>query len=190
MSRIYRLMKLEEKYKKEIVSQLIEEFKMKNALAVPRVTKVVINVGLKEAIDDKGVLEKVSEGLALITGQMPKVCQARKSIAGFKLRAGVPIGLMVSLRHKRMYAFLEKLFNIALPRVKDFQGVSPGSFDGNGNYTLGLEEQIVFPEIDSAKIEKIHGLEVTIVTSTYDDKKAKRFLELMGMPFKKNGEKK
>lgn len=179
------MMRLEERYKKEIIPQLMKELKIKNPLAVPKITKVAINVGLKEALEDKGVLEKVSEGLALITGQRPKVCRASKAIAGFKLRAGDPIGLMVTLRHKQMYDFLEKLFNIALPRVKDFQGLSPDSFDGRGNYTLGLEEQIVFPEIDTAKIEKIHGLEVSIVTNTEDDKKAKRLLELMGMPFKK-----
>lgn len=176
-------MTLEERYKKEIVPQLLKEFGIKNPLVVPKITKVVVNVGLKEALKDKSLLEKVSEGLALITSQRPKFCRARKAIAGFKLRAGTPIGLMVTLRRKRMYDFLEKLFNIALPRVKDFRGVSPDSFDGKGNYTLGLEEQIVFPEIDPAKIEKIHGLEITIVTNASKDKEAKRLLELMGMPF-------
>lgn len=184
-------MKLKNKYQKEIVPKLMKKLKINNSLAVPKVTKVVVNVGLKEALEDKSVLEKISEELALITGQKPKVCRAKKSIAGFKLRAGDPIGLMVTLRRDRMYDFLEKLLNITLPRVKDFQGVSPDSFDGRGNYTLGLEEQIVFPEIDSAKIEKIHGLEITIVTNAGDDRKAKKLLELLGMPFKReDGEKK
>lgn len=180
-------MKLKNRYKKEIVPQLIKEFKIKNPLAVPEVTKVVVNVGLREALEDKSVLEKVSEEQAMITGQKPIICKAKKAIAGFKLRVGAPIGLKVTLRRCRLYAFLEKLFNVALPRVKDFQGVSPDSFDGRGNYTLGLEEQIVFPEIDPAKIEKIRGLEITIVTNSDDQKRAERLLELMGMPFKRKG---
>lgn len=189
--RLLTKVKLKNKYQKEIVPKLMKKLKINNSLAVPKVTKVVVNVGLKEALEDKSVLEKISEELALITGQKPKVCRAKKSIAGFKLRAGDPIGLMVTLRRDRMYDFLEKLLNITLPRVKDFQGVSPDSFDGRGNYTLGLEEQIVFPEIDSAKIEKIHGLEITIVTNAGDDRKAKKLLELLGMPFKReDGEKK
>lgn len=170
-------------YQLKIVPQLMEEFKIKNPLAVPKVTKVVINVGLKEALENKGLLEKVSEGLALISGQKPQLCRARRSIAGFKLRAGAAIGLKVTLRRKRMEAFLEKLFKVVLPRVKDFRGLSPKAFDNQGNYTIGLEEQIVFPEIDPAKVEKIHGLEVTIVTNTKDNQKAKRLLELLGLPF-------
>jgi len=179
-------MALREKFEKEIVPQLMKELKIKNALAVPRLVKVVVNVGLKEALEDKTVLDKVSENLALITGQKPKICRARKSIAGFKLREGDPIGLMVTLRRKRMYDFLEKLFNVALPRTKDFQGLPVDSFDGQGNYSLGVEEQIIFPEIDPAKVEKIHGLQVTIVTNTKNDQKAKRLLELLGLPFKKS----
>lgn len=150
-----------------------------------KIIKVVINVGLKEVLEDKSVLEKVSEDLALITGQKPRVCRAKKAIAGFKLRAGDPIGLSVTLRRRRMEAFLKKLFNIVLPRIKDFQGVSPNSFDGRGNYTLGFEEQVIFPEIDPAKIEKVYGLEITIVTDTNNDQEAKKFLESMGMPFRK-----
>ncbi len=150
-----------------------------------KITKIVVNVSLKEALEDKGILGKVSDGLALITGQKPKVCRAKKAIAGFKLRAGVPIGLMVTLRGQRMEAFLKKLFQAVLPRIKDFQGISVRGFDGQGNYTLGLEEQIVFPEIDAAKVEKIHGLEVTIVTDTKDDGKAKQLLEGKGAPFRK-----
>ena len=176
-------MRLEEKYKQEIVPLLMKEWDLKNPLAVPKVTKVVVNVGLKEAVEDKSALEKVSQSLALITGQKPKICRAKRAIAGFKLRAGAPIGLMVTLRRKRMYDFLEKLFHVVLPRIKDFHGVSPDSFDGHGNYTLGLEEQTVFPEIDPATVERIHGLEVTIVTNTDDDQKAKKLLALMAMPF-------
>lgn len=176
---------MQKKYRLKIVPQLMKEFKIKNPLAVPKVTKVIINVGLKEALEDKALLEKIGEGLALITGQKATPCRAKKAIAGFKLRAGDPIGLKVTLRRRRMYDFLEKLFHVALARVKDFQGLPADSFDGKGNYTLGLEEQIVFPEIDPVKIEKIHGLEITIVTNTDDDKKAKRLLELLGMPFKK-----
>lgn len=179
-------MKLREKFNQEIAPQLMAEFKIKNILAVPRVTKVVINVGVKEAVEEKGLLEKVAESLVLLSGQKPKICRAKRSISGFKLRAGTAIGLMVTLRRKRMYDFLEKLFSIALPRVKDFQGLSPRSFDGQGNYTIGLEEQIVFPEIDSAKISKIHGLEITIVTNAKDNQKAKRLLELLGLPFIKS----
>lgn len=152
-----------------------------------KITKAVVNVCLKEALEDKNVLPKAAEGLALITGQQPKMCRAKKAIAGFKLRAGMPIGLMVTLRGQRMEAFLKKLFHAVLPRIKDFQGLPPKAFDGQGNYTLGLEEQIVFPEIDPGKVEKIHGLEVTIVTDTRDDKKARKLLEEKGAHFKKDG---
>ncbi len=178
-------MDLKEKFQKVIVPKLMKEFKIDNPWAVPRVTKVIVNIGLKDALEDKGILEKTSEWLVLITGQKPKFCRAKKSIAEFKLRAGDPIGLMVTLRRNRMYDFLEKLFNITFPRVKDFQGLSIGSFDGGGNYTLGLGEQIVFPEIDAAKIEKIRGLEIVIVTNAKNDEQAKRLLELLGMPFTK-----
>jgi large subunit ribosomal protein L5 len=176
-------MSLKDRYQKEIVPQLKKQLGLKNPLAVPRVTKVVVNVGLKEGREDKGLVKVVSENLAVITGQKPKICRARQAIAGFKLRQGDPIGLAATLRRKRMYSFLEKLFYVALPRVKDFRGTSLDSFDGQGNYTLGLEEQIVFPEVDPTEIEKIYGLEITIVTNTKDDSKAKGLLELMGMPF-------
>jgi len=152
-----------------------------------KITNVVINVGLKEILKDKGLMEKISEGLALITGQRPKVCLAKKDIAGFNLRAGSAIGLMVTLRKKRMDVFLQKLFHAVLPRIKDFQGLSLDSFDGQGNYTIGLTEHIVFPEIDPAKVEKIHGLEITIVTDGNNDQSAKKLLKSLGAPFKKNG---
>ncbi len=179
-------MRLKERYQKEIVPTLLEEFKLKNRLSVPQITKVMINVGLKEAREDKSVLEKVSQQLGQIAGQKPVITKARQSIAGFSLRAGQPIGLKLTLRQKRMYDFLEKLFRIVLAQVKDFQGLNPQSFDGHGNYTLGLEEQVIFPEIDYDQIDKVRGLEITIVTNTHDDKKAQRLLELMGAPFRKS----
>jgi len=176
---------LQEKYREEIRPKLAKEFGLKNTLAVPLVEKVVINMGLGEGAQDKGLIEKVSEELKVITGQKPKINKARMAIAGFKIREGDPIGLMVTLRNKRMYNFLEKLFKIVLPRVRDFHGVSVSSFDGQGNYNLGISEQIVFPEIDYAKVDKIRGFQITIVTNTDNEVQAKRLLEEMGMPFAK-----
>jgi len=176
---------LQEKYREEIRPKLAKEFGLKNTLAVPLVEKVVINMGLGEGAQDKGLIEKVSEELKVITGQKPKINKARMAIAGFKIREGDPIGLMVTLRNKRMYNFLEKLFKIVLPRVRDFHGVSISSFDGQGNYNLGISEQIVFPEIDYAKVDKIRGFQITIVTNTDNEVQAKRLLEEMGMPFAK-----
>lgn len=176
---------LKQKYQKEVAPQLVKEFDQKNVLAAPRIIKVIVAVGLGEGAQDKGVFKTVSEELAVITGQKPKITRAKQSIAGFRLRAGDPIGLMVSLRGERMYDFLQKLFGIVLPRVRDFRGVSLKSFDGQGNYSLGLREHIVFPEIDYGRVKKIRGLEVTVVTNVGDDKKAKRLLELLGMPFEK-----
>lgn len=176
---------LKQKYQEEVAPKLAKELSLKNILAVPRVVKVVVSMGLGEGAQDKSVIETAAQDLAVVTGQKAKVTRARQSIAEFKLRAGDPIGLMVILRDKRMYDFLEKLFKIALPRVRDFQGVSLRSFDGRGNYSLGLKEQIVFPEIDYGKVTKVRGLEVTIVTDAKDDEKARRLLELMGMPFPK-----
>lgn len=176
---------LEEKYRQEIRQKLAKEFGLDNLLAVPRIEKVVVNIGLGEATSDKTVIEKASEDLRAITGQKPKVAKARLSVSGFKLRKGDPIGLVVTLRGKRMYSFLEKLFRIVLPRVRDFHGVSLKGFDGRGNYNLGISEQIVFPEIDYAKIDKIRGLQLTIVTNSKNDERAKRLLEELGMPFEK-----
>ncbi|HUS52191.1 MAG TPA: 50S ribosomal protein L5 [Candidatus Bathyarchaeia archaeon] len=178
-------MKLEEKYKKEVQPKLAEELGLKNLMAVPRLEKVIINIGLKEGAENKGALESPSQTLALIAGQKPKIARAKQSIAGFKLRAGAPIGLVVTLRGRKMHDFLEKLFKIVFPRLRDFQGVSIKSFDGHGNYSLGLPEQIVFPEVDYAKIDKVRGLEITVVTTSKSDKGAKRLLELLGMPFEK-----
>ena len=155
-------------------------------MAKPKITKVVLNIGLKEAITDKGVLAKASEQLAIIAGQKPKVTRAKTSIANFKVREGDSVGLTVTLRGKRMEGFLKKLFTIVLPRVRDFQGVSVTAFDKAGNYTLGLSEQIVFPEIDFSKIDKIRGLEITIVNTAGDPEASREMLTEMGMPFKKN----
>ncbi len=180
-------MNLFEHYQQNVASKLAEEFGIANPMAIPKLTKVVVNIGLKEAAHDKGVLEKASAQLGDITGQKPKITRAKKSIANFKLREGDPVGLTVTLRGKRMYDFLTKLFNIVLPRVRDFHGVSTKAFDLSGNYTLGLSEQIVFPEIDYSKIDKIRGLEITIVSSAVDGKMARRLLELLGLVFEKEG---
>ena len=178
-------MNLYENYHKEAVPWLQKELRLKSPMAVPRIKKVVVSIGLKEAKDDKKVLETVGSQLSAITGQIPKVCRAKKSIAGFKLGKGQPIGLTVTLRGKRAFDFLEKLFAIVLPRVRDFNGVSLNSFDGQGNYSLGISEQIVFSEIDFSKIDKVRGLEITIVTNTKSDENAKMLLIKLGMPFKK-----
>jgi large subunit ribosomal protein L5 len=176
---------LEKKYQQEIRPKLAKEFALKNVLAVPSVVKVVLNIGLGQASQEKNLIEKAAEDLRVITGQKPKINKARLAIAGFKIRKDDPIGLMVTLRGRRMYDFLEKLFKIVLPRLRDFKGVSSSGFDSHGNYNLGLSEQIVFPEIDYAKIDKIRGLQITVVTNAQDGQKAKRLLEEMGMPFEK-----
>jgi len=176
---------LKEKYQKEIRPQLKKEFGLENLLAVTELKKVVINVGLGEALEDKKLTAVISEELKMITGQQPKVNKARQSIAGFKLREGDTIGLSVILRRERMFDFVEKLFKIVLPRVRDFQGVSLKSFDGQGNYTLGLKEQTVFPEVDFEKVKRVKGMAITFVTNTREDKKTKRLLELLGVPFEK-----
>lgn len=178
-------MTLQEHYATIVVPQLIKEFSLANNMAVPRITKIVVNIGLKEAAHDKGVLEKVAAQLATIAGQKPKVTEAKLSIAGFKLREGDPVGLTTTLRGKRMYDFITKLVAIALPRVRDFQGVPDKSFDKSGNYTLGISEQTVFPEIDYSKVDKIRGLEITFVIANGEPIISKRLLALLGMPFEK-----
>lgn len=177
--------RLEEKYKKEIIPILQKEFKISNLLAVPRIVKVVVNVGVGQIASDKQALEKAEDTLAVITGQKPLKRGAKKAVADFKIKKGDIVGLKVTLRKKRMYQFLDKLFTIVLPRVRDFSGVKRDAFDRQGNYTLGLKEQIIFPEVDYDKIDKVRGLEITIVTSTKDKKQALRLLELLGMPFEK-----
>jgi large subunit ribosomal protein L5 len=175
---------LKKHYQTEVVPKLIETFKYTNPMQVPRLRKVVLNMGLGEAIQNIKILETAAEELKAIAGQQPVITKAKKSIAAFKLREGMPIGCMVTLRHKRMYDFLQKLINVALPRVRDFRGVSGKAFDGRGNYALGVREHIIFPEIDYDKIDKIKGLNVSIVTSARTDEEGKELLKLLGMPFR------
>jgi large subunit ribosomal protein L5 len=175
---------LKEQYLNGVVPSLMETFQYKNIMQVPKIKKIVLNMGLGEAIHNIKILDSASEELAAISGQKPVVRRAKKSIAAFKLREGMPVGCMVTLRGKRMYDFLDKLINITLPRVRDFRGISGKAMDGNGNYTLGIVEQIIFPEIDYDKIDKIKGLNVSIVTSAKTDKEGKELLKLLGMPFK------
>lgn len=167
---------------------LTDKLGIKNRMALPRVEKVVVNIGLGEATENPAVIEKAAQVLKQITGQQPKTTRARISISAFKLRRGMPIGVMVTLRGKMMYHFLEKLVRIVLPRLRDFRGVALKNFDAQGNYTLGLNEQIIFPEVDYEKIDKVRGLEITIVTSTASAKEAKLLLEGLGVPFEKNSE--
>jgi large subunit ribosomal protein L5 len=174
---------LKEKYRKEVVPRLMELGGYKNIMQVPRLEKVAVNIGLGEAITDAKALESAEKDLAAITGQHPVITRAKKSIAAFRLREGMTVGLRVTLRGERMYHFLEKLINVALPRMREFRGVSPNSFDRRGNYTLGFKEQLVFPEIDYDKIDRVRGLEVSIVTTAKTDQESRRLLELMGMPF-------
>jgi len=179
-------LRLYEKYQGDVSKTLIKEMGIKNKMAVPRVEKVVVNVGIGAAIKNKELMESIIQDISLITGQRPSVQKARISVASFGVRRGMPVGLRVTLRGKRMYDFLDKLFSIVLPRLRDFRGLSRKSFDGRGNYTLGLEEQTVFPEIDTSKTVKPFGLEISIITNAKDDKSAGRLLELLGMPFEKN----
>jgi len=177
--------RLKEKYQKEVVPGLQKEFNYKNPMQVPTVHKVVVNIGMGEAIQNAKAMDAAVSDLAAITGQRPVITRAKRSVATFKLREGMQIGCMVTLRGDRMYQFLDKLMNVALPRLRDFQGVSPEAFDGRGNYTLGLREQLVFPEIDYDKVDKVRGMEVSIVTTARTDEEGRRLLKLMGMPFKK-----
>jgi large subunit ribosomal protein L5 len=171
-------------YQKDLMPALIKEFGFTSAMEVPRLDKIVLNIGLGEAIQNIKVLDSAMEELTLIAGQRPVVTRARKSIASFKLREGMPIGCMVTLRKIRMYDFFDKLVNVTLPRVRDFRGLSDKSFDGRGNYTLGIKEHIIFPEIDYDKIDKIKGLNISIVTTAKTDEEGKALLKMMGMPFR------
>lgn len=175
--------RLKEKYQRETVPALMQEFSYSNIMQVPRLEKIVLNIGLGEAIQNPKALEAVEGDLMAISGQHSVTTRAKKSISAFKLRAGMPIGKIVTLRGRRMYDFLDKLVNIVLPRIRDFRGVSRDSFDGRGNYSLGLKEQIIFPEIDYDKVDKIRGLEITIVTTASSREEGERLLELLGMPF-------
>ncbi len=180
-----RTLRLKEKYYREVVPALMKELGLKNIMEVPRIEKIVLNIGVGEGKDNAKALESAARDLAVISGQKPIIRRARKSIAGFRLRKGQPIGVKVTLRGDRMWAFLDRLINIALPRVRDFRGVSPNAFDGRGNYSLGLREQLVFPEIDYDKIDKVRGLQVTIVTTAETDEEAYKLLEKLGMPFRR-----
>ena len=175
---------LQEQYREDVASALMKEFEYSSVMQVPRLTKIVVNVGLGEALDNAKAIDFAMNDLTAITGQRPIVTRAKKSIAGFKLREGRAIGMKVTLRGQRMWDFLSRLVHVALPRTRDFQGISPDSFDGRGNYTLGLREQLIFPEISYDKIDKVRGMEVTIVTSAQTDEEGRSLLALLGMPFR------
>jgi large subunit ribosomal protein L5 len=177
--------RLKEAYQKEIVPILMEDFGYRNVMEVPRLVKIVLNVGLGDALQDAKALDGATRDLSTITGQRPVITRARKSIAGFKLREGMAIGAKVTLRGQRMYYFFDRLVNVALARQRDFRGISRDAFDGRGNYTLGLEEQLVWSEIDYDSIDKVRGMEISIVTSARTDEEARRLLSLLGMPFKR-----
>lgn len=179
--------RLKEKYRQEVVPGLQKEFNYSNPMQVPGIRKVVVNIGMGEVIQNAKAMDAAVADLSVITGQRPVITRAKRSVATFKLREGMQIGCMVTLRGERMYQFLDKLINVALPRMRDFQGVSPDAFDGHGNYSLGLREQLVFPEIDYDKVDKVRGMEVSIVTNARTDEEGRRLLKLMGMPFKQAG---
>lgn len=176
--------RLKDKYKKEVAAALAKEFGIDNPMAVPKISKIVVNMGLGEASANAKILETATEELKAITGQKPVVTKAKKSIAAFKLRQGMNIGAMVTLRGDRMYEFLDRLISIALPRVRDFRGISSKAFDGRGNYTLGIREQLIFPEIDFNKVDKTRGMNITIVTTAKNDDQARSLLKQLGMPFR------
>ncbi|GFO57399.1 50S ribosomal protein L5 [Geomonas sp. Red276] len=176
--------RLAELYNKEMVPQLIKDHNYKNVMEVPKITKIVLNMGLGEAIQNVKILDSAVEELAAIAGQKPVITKAKKSIAGFKLRQGMPIGCAVTLRREKMYEFLDRLISVSLPRVRDFKGISGKGFDGKGNYSLGIKEHLIFPEIDYDKVDKIKGLNITIVTTAKTDAEGKALLKLLGLPFR------
>lgn len=178
--------RLKHKYQQEVAPALQPQFGYRNIMQIPRITKIAVNVGLGEALQDANALDRATEQIAAITGQKPIVTRAKRSIANFRLRAGNPIGVAATLRGDRMWEFLDRLVAAALPRIRDFQGLNPNAFDGRGNYSLGLREQLIFPEIDYDRVDKVRGLQVTIVTTAKTDEEARRLLELMGLPFRKN----
>ena len=178
--------RLKAKYQKDVIPALQKEFGYKNVMAVPRIQKVVVNMGLGEATSNAKIIDTGADELARITGQKPVTRRAKKSIAAFKVRKGMPVGTMVTLRGERMWEFLDRLMSIALPRVRDFKGVSPRGFDGRGNYTLGLRDQLLFPEIDYMKVDKARGMNVSVVTSAKTDEEARKLLQFIGMPFRPN----
>jgi large subunit ribosomal protein L5 len=176
--------RLKERYQKEVGPAIAKEFGIKNPMAIPRLEKIVINMGMGEAIANAKILDTAADELKSITGQKPVVTKAKKSIASFKLRQGMPIGVMVTLRGDRMYEFMDRLVSVALPRVRDFRGVSPKAFDGRGNYTIGVREQLIFPEIDFNKVDKLRGMNISIVTTARTDELARALLKALGMPFR------
>jgi large subunit ribosomal protein L5 len=178
--------RLKERYRTDIVPALRQQFGYKNVMQVPKVTKVTVNMGIGEGTHDAKVMDEASNQLGQITGQKPQVRRARKSVANFKLRAGMPVGLRVTLRGDRMYEMLDRLMSIALPRIRDFRGVSPTGFDGRGNYNLGVKEQIIFPEIDYDKIDRLRGMDISITTTAKSDDEGRALLKLMGMPFRES----
>jgi len=181
-----KMTRLKEYYMKKAVPELKDKFGYKNIMQVPRLSKIVLNIGLGEAITNPKAMESAEKDLTTIAGQHPVVTRAKKAIAAFKLRPGLPIGIMVTLRGQRMYEFFDKLVSIVLPRIRDFQGISPDSFDGQGNYSLGMREQVVFPEIEYDKVERLRGLEIVIVTTAKTDEEGRELLRSLGVPFRKN----
>ena len=177
--------RLKDFYKSDVAPALMNKFSYKNVMEIPKLDKIVVNVGAGEARDNSKVIDAILRDLAAITGQKPMVCKARKSVANFKLREGMPIGAKVTLRGERMYEFLDRLFNIALPRVRDFRGINANGFDGRGNYNMGLKEQLIFPEIEYDKIDKVRGMDICFVTTAKTDEEARELLRLMGAPFAK-----
>ena len=180
--------RLKEKYSAEVIPALRKEFGYKNVMAIPKITKVVVNMGLGEATQNAKIVDTGADEVARITGQKPVVTRAKKSIAQFKVRKGMPIGAMVTLRGDRMWDFLDRLVSVALPRVRDFRGVSPKGFDGRGNFTLGLKDQLLFPEIDYMKVDKARGMNVSVVTTAKTDQEARKLLQFIGMPFRQGGQ--
>jgi large subunit ribosomal protein L5 len=178
--------RMKDHYQADVVPEMRKQYNYANVMEVPRLTKIVVNIGMGEALSDANSLDKAADDVATITGQKPIITRAKRSIANFRLREGNPIGVATTLRGARMYEFLDRLVSAALPRIRDFQGLNPNAFDGRGNYSLGVREQLIFPEIDYDKVDKVRGMQVTIVTTARTDEEGRRLLELMGMPFKKN----
>jgi large subunit ribosomal protein L5 len=178
--------RLREKYDTEVAGALREQFQYGNVMEIPRLTKIVLNIGMGEALTDANSLDRAADDVASISGQKPVITRAKRSIANFRLREGNPIGVTTTIRGQRMYEFLDRLVSAALPRIRDFQGLNPDAFDGRGNYSLGIREQLIFPEIDYDRIDKVRGMQITIVTTAKTDEEARKLLELMGMPFRRN----
>ncbi len=177
--------RLKDMYKEEVAPALMKKFEYKSVMQIPKIEKVVINVGCGEAKDNPKMIEAISNDIAQITGQKPITCKAKKSVANFKVREGMPIGVKVTLRGDRMYEFIDRLFNVALPRVRDFRGINPNGFDGRGNYSMGIREQLIFPEIEYDKVDKVRGMDIAFVTTAKTDEEARELITLMGAPFEK-----